>query len=144
MVLRCVADFLAQAEPCPLERRPLRRVEFVARPVSINGRVAEFELTHAIEPAPDLPRQRGQLLGRDCRRRLALLGPGYLWPRQLVLGALFVPLEGGGAEEEHLALLDRRHPTARERAAVAGPVALLHDRPPTVPRAPPPRMQRTH
>src|SRR3546814_6449183 len=57
--LRCVADLLGQAEPDLLERRPLRRVEFVARPVSINGRVAEFERAHAIEPAPDLARQRG-------------------------------------------------------------------------------------
>src|SRR3546814_15002056 len=60
--------------------------------------------------------------------RLDVLGPGYLGHRQLVLGALFVLLEGGGAEEEHLAVLDRRHPADRERAAVAGAVDLVDDR----------------
>src|SRR3546814_8833259 len=95
---------------------------------SINGRVAELERAHAIEPAPHLARQRGQLLRRDCRRRLDVLGPGYLGHRQLVLGALFVLLEGGGAEEEHLAVLDRRHPADRERATVAGAVDLVDDR----------------
>src|SRR3546814_16372250 len=60
--------------------------------------------------------------------RLDVLGPGYLGHRQLVLGALFVLLEGGGAEEEHLAVLDRRHPADRERATVAGAVDLVDDR----------------
>src|SRR3546814_12321403 len=94
--LRGVADLLGQAEPDPLERRPLRRVEFVARPVSINGRVAELERAHAIEPAPPLARQRGPLLRRACRRRLHVPGPGYLGPRRVVLGAPLVLPVGGG------------------------------------------------
>ena len=105
-----------------LERRPLGRVEFVAR---ID--VAELERAGAAEPALELGRERGQLFGRQRRRCLEVFRPRYARHWQLVLDARFVLLERGREVEDRLAVLDRGHPAHREAAAVTGALHVVDD-----------------
>ena len=123
MQLRRIAHRLIEFEPDLLERRTLRRIELVARVDR-----AEFERTHAVQPALHLARQLREFVGRELRRGLHVLGHRHVGHRQLMLGAGFGDLERRRHDEDRLAVLDRSHPAHRETAAVAGAVHVVDDR----------------
>ena len=124
MQLRRIAHAFGQLEPNLLERRALRRIEFVAR-----IHVAEFERPLARQPALHLRRQFRELLGRGIRRGRDVLGTRHFRHRELMLAlAFFRALERCGEEEDRLAVLDRGDAAHGEAAAVARAVDEIDDR----------------